>query len=359
MRLIELLEKTRLDELRIRYKSEAGGDLSFVAHRDNIWLFDYSEEGEVEDDIMQLTGVRSVDDVRERPDILSGSFDGRTLNVNDLETGMDPRVSTYIKKVAQFLGAEKVEQYQTHYSAKDEELDFSQEYWVHQIGQRVPDEALHGTNTTALPSIMRFGLDPKRGTGNWEEQQGGVSVGKFELIFLSVRPATAMFHAEGSAQKQGGAPVILRVKIPDKDQVGPDYDVAMATGLDPDLADILGFSGSAGWHEQLRQDYVTDQQKLILAKSGQKVWQQSGIFSYRGRIPASHITGIEADLSGEEGLIDTDAAYGGPMYDFGTDMEEFRKAYELYQDHGYWYPDMEAELEAMRDEEEDEEDEDY
>ena len=354
MRLIQFLNHTRLDELFMRHRSEGANEI--IAHRQNVWLYNYDEEDEVLQDVEQFVGTDDMGYLRERPDVVTGTFDGSTLFLNDLEIGMDPQISTYIKKLAQFLGAHEVEQLQSYYSRSEQEVEFERRYPVYQIGQRVPDEALHGTNTEALPEILRFGLDPQRGTGNWEEDRYGSPVGKFELVFLTVRPASAIFHAEGSAHKRGrgAAPVVLRVKIPDKNLIGPDYDVAMATGLDPDLADHLGFTGSAGWHHQMDQEHITDQQKLVMAKSGQRVWQQTGLFSYRGRIPANHIVGIEADLSGDEGIVDPESMYGSTMYDFGTDIEEFKRAFELYQDHGYWYPDMEAELEELEDEEEDE-----
>lgn len=349
MRLIQFFETTRLDELFLRHRplEEVDDNVQVVAHRQNVWLFSYEEEGELEDEIYQMTGASGYEEARERPDIITGSFDGNTLWVDtSIETGMDPRVSTYIRKLAQFIGASNVTMSQR--SGAELEDDEEVELYMHEIGKGAPDMAFHGTHTGALPDIVRFGLDPQRGTGNWESE-----VGRFEMNFLTVRYDTAMFHAKGSAEKNNQAPVIIQVRIPDKNQVGPDYDVALATGLDPELGDKLGFTGSQGWANQMQ--WSGHQQKEVMARSGQKIWQHSGIFSYRGRIPASFIVGIQADLSGEEGLFDPEEVYGAPMYDFGTDMEEFREAFALYRDHGYWYPDMEAELAEL----EDEEDEDY
>lgn len=349
MRLTEFFKKNnmnRLDEMVVRYKTDqAYNSLHVVAFKQFIWIFAYNDENmaEVETDMKKITGATDENEYRERPDILLGAFDGTTFHVDiSDEMSMHPTISTYIKKVAQYLGADNVEATDT-ILVGDKEIENTVDLATYEVGKGVPEYAYHGTNTKALPGIMKFGLDPNRGTGNWESG----TVGKFSLNFLTVRKTTAMGHAESSARKQKGAPVLLQVKIPDKNNIGPDFDVAMATGLNPELADIVGFSNSQAWHQP--HEYQKEQQALILAKSGQNIWKQTGIFSYRGRIPANHIVGIWADLSGE---LNAQDIYGDAMYEF-DDMEEFYAAYELYQDYGYWHPEMEEEIEAMRAEEED------
>ncbi len=355
MRFLEFVKKidmTRLDELQIRYKSDNTTHWDFIAHRQFIWLFDHSDQDEIEDDVEQLTGA-TIENARERPDIVAGTFDGTNLWLYDQESGHHPQVSAYIRKVAQTLGASNVS-HSAYVGGQEEEREF--EYDFYQIGKGVPDVALHGTNTSEIRSLLRFGLDPSRGTGNWETTDfGDEGVGKFELNFLTVRPASAMFHANRSAARQGGAPIILHVKIPDKNQIGPDFDVAKATGLSDELADVLGFTGSYRWEPD--KDWESEQQAVIAAKSGQNLWKHAGLFSYRGRIPANHIVGIEADFSGDD--YEPEDIYGSQMHDFGNDFEAFWRAFELYQDYGYWHEDLEMELEAMRDEEEEDEDEEY
>lgn len=360
MKLIEFLKQVneaRLDEMVIRYREGGSDHPSVIAYQQFIWIVDdmFTVKPEVAKDIEEKTGSPP-DDLRDRPDVLTGTFQDGELYVDDKELGLDPRVSSYIKKVAQFLGATSVwsgeySEYGGDYEGQDIELE------MHQVGRGVPDVALHGTNTGAIANILKYGLDPTRGTGNWEiSEYGQPPVGKFDINFLTVRYNSALYHAYESARKQGhgAAPVVLIVKIPDKDQIGPDYDVAMAMGLNSELADIMGFSGSPAWHQTA--EWMSAQQKLILARSGQNMWKQAGVFSYRGRIPASFIVGIEADFSGPE-HVSTDLYDGEPMYNFGNDFDEFRSALETYNEFEYWYPGMEEELEEMR--REDEEDEEY
>jgi len=364
MKLIEFLKQVneaRLDEMVIRYREPNVHNAQVVAYKQFIWIVGDLDkvEPEVAKDIEEKTGSEPKY-LHDRPDILTGMLQDDELYVDEKEVGLDPRVSSYIRKVAQFLGvtsvrSEEYSEYGGDYEGQDIELE------MHQVGRGVPDIALHGTNTSAIRGILKYGLDPTRGTGNWETgSYGGPPVGKFDINFLTVRYNSALHHAYESARKsgRGAAPIVLVVKIPDKDQIGPDYDVAMAMGINPELADIMGYSGSPAWQTASR--WISDQQKLILAKSGQNMWKHAGVFSYRGRIPASFIVGIEADFSGED-FVSTDLYDGKPMYDFGTDFDEFLSALEIYHDIGYWYPGLEDELEEMRreDEEEDEEEDEY
>ena len=346
MRLIQFLEETRLDEMTIRYKSPETTNYQVVAFRDLIWLLDYNdlEDPEIMTDLMDNTGLEEhqLDSITDyRPDIFVAQFsDGEdSLWISsDILGARDPRVSQYVRKVARALGASSVQ-------GEDMGYDEGERPWsvdVTNVPQGFPDTMMHGTDATKLPGILRFGLDPGRSESNWAE----IGIEDWQdLVFLTVKPNTADFHARRSAGKNHSAPVVLTVKIPDKNLIGPDFDVASAVGPEV-LADVLGFSGWQSWERD------EEQRQQVLQHSGPKVWKEAGIYSYKGRIPASHIIKVEADLSGELGTPEDDTGY----YEFET-MEEFSRAWELFSDYGYWHPGMEEELEDYEDEEE--EDEDY
>ncbi len=95
MRLLEFYKKidmSRLDELMIRFKSEGTNSWFVVAHKQFIWMYDSGDIDQVEEDIEKLTGATDEDDVRERPDIISGVVYCDTLTINDVEGGFDPQV---------------------------------------------------------------------------------------------------------------------------------------------------------------------------------------------------------------------------------------------------------------------------
>ena len=353
MRLIEFwtrVDMTRLDELFIRYKTPGvHTDYHLIAHRENIWLYNREDmdNEQLVADIQQRTGLTGddLDDLSQqatdRGDLITGVYHAsRGEFWHQGDPGYmthNPVASQYFKKLIAFLGVDVVQG--NRFTGMD---DTEVETMRHEMEGRIPDEMYHGTNTDAIPRISKLGLAPGEGEGNWDE------VGQFEdMVFLTQDYYNAKFHAERQSRELGkGAPVILKVKIPDRTKIVPDFDMATQMGGKAEEVDELGYSGANMFYDK----HVVDKRdELAKYNPGSDLTMISGIVGYKGRIPANHITEIHAALAGEMGDPDN-----LDYHEFNS-WKEFDEALNIYQDYGYWYPGIEEEF---RDEEE-QEDEDY
>ena len=344
MKLLELYQ--RLDELRVRYRSSGDHDrYDVVAHRGNVWMVGNNDQDaeQVAQDIHQQSGGPNPEEsshisFEERPDIISATYepDSQSLWMSDSEMGHHPRASAELKKLAKLLGVDSIGG-SRFLGMDDQEV----QHYNHEMEGQVPDELYHGTDVNALPDILRLGLIPARGDANWD------NVGQFDLVFLAADWHKAAFHAVRQGQEGRGAPVILKVKIPDRSKIEPDFDAMVTLGADDDeRADSLGYSGANGyqpeWGSQNREDiakYNTGSDNLPLI---------SGVIGYSGRIPPSHILNVEVDLRGEMGGDADEPEF--TSFDMPGEIDELRDALSIFNDYGYWYP-------GIRDEMEDEEDE--
>jgi hypothetical protein len=342
---------TRLDELFIRFKTPGThDDYHLIAHRENIWLYnaDDTDNEQLVTDIQQRTGLQGQDlddlaqEATERCDLITGVYHasrGEFWHQGDPSTMThNPAVSQYFKKLIDFLGVDSV-----NGNRLDGMDDVEVETMRHEMQGKIPDEMHHGTNTGAIRKIMRFGLVPGEGDGNWADN----NVPQFEdLIFLTEDFSNAKYHAWRQAnQLKLGAPVILKVKVPDPTKIVPDYDVMTQMGGNPEVADELAYSGSPQYYD----DRLSKSRDEIAKNNpGSDLSMISGIVGYRGRIPANHIIEIHASLMGEMGDQEN------PEYHQFNSWAEFDEALNIYENYEYWYPGIEDELE-----EDEQEDEDY
>jgi len=158
---------------------------------------------------------------------------------------------------------------------------------------------------------------------------------------LTAIPQTAIFHGINSASEDN-PPVVIRVKLPDKDQVVWDYDTAVRVygALDP-ASKKLGYTDI---FSQL--SYMSPDIELIKnLNKGTDLNTPLGVFGYRGRIPANHITEIGAAL--QEGWRDEGTDY----WSWFDNIKEFKDALEIYHEFGQYYRGMEEEIEDLRGEE--------
>ena len=352
MRLIEFwtrVDMSRLDELFIRYRTPGThDDYHLIAHRENIWLYNREDmdNEQLVADIQQRTGLagEDLDDLSqeavERGDAIVGIYhasQGKFWHQGD--PGMmthNPAVSQYFKKLVNFLGVEVVSG--NRFSGMD---DVEVDTYQHEMQGKIPEEMYHGTNTGDIPGIMKTGLTPDAGDGNWE------NIKFYDLVFITQDFYNAKFHAERQAKDLGkGAPVILKLKVPDPARIVPDFDMMTAMGGgNEETADELTYSGIVDYDAEWK---VKQRDAIARNNPGSDLTMISGIVGYKGRIPANHITEIHAALAGEMGDPDN-----LDYHEFNS-WKEFDEALNIYQDYGYWYPGIEQELEDMRAEEEDE-----
>lgn len=358
MRLIEFwtrVDMTRLDELFIRFKTPGENDnYHLIAHRENIWLYNREDmdNEQLIADIQQRTGLTGedldqlADEATERGDLITGVYhasqDEFWHQGDPARMTHNPAVSQYFKKLMMFLGVEVINGNRLS-GDDDEEVSIMQ----HEMQGKIPEEMHHGTNTRAMPNILKFGLVPGEGEGNWKDN----NVPQFEdLIFLTEDFHNAKFHAERQANElKKGAPVILKVKVPDPTKIVPDYDMMTQVGGNPETADELGYSGAGNYYDDRLQK---QREQVTKNNPGSDLSMISGIVGYRGRIPANYIIEIHAALMGE---MEEDQE--NPEYTEFNSWKDFAEALNIYQEHGYWYDGIEDEMKEWQEEEE--EDEDY
>jgi len=149
----------------------------------------------------------------------------------------------------------------------------------------------HGTSSSRLPQILKFGLRPRAQTGSAPVWAGA---GKHlpsrpGLVYLTANKNLASFAAEHACDIKGGNlggdPIILAVEIPDPSLLAVDEDSLRTATVDYDEeSDVLSFLDE----EELYSRYRATEEWLKYS------WKDSlkeiGNVGYRGRIPASFIT---------------------------------------------------------------------
>ena len=139
----------------------------------------------------------------------------------------------------------------------------------------IPDVVYHGTSTKDLESILIYGLYPSKGISKF--QRGGIY--HQEHSFFTSDFNTAVFYANNATldkehkRKQETYPIILKLKIPDKNLIFPDYDADVST-TSPRYFPNFG-------HKNVS--------KPISTMKSMGLSRETGKWSYKGRIPASHI----------------------------------------------------------------------
>jgi hypothetical protein len=263
---------------------EPDGD-TVVGHQGNIWRFTDSKTPGLLQDIAQKTGLdeeESWDDMEQqaienRPDIFVGRItDDNYLQNASYEAFTHGAESPLVKKIVKFY---KLEGYRSATDDQGEEETF----WPSELKGEYPDWAYHGTNSEALESILKYGLNPSEDNAtNW-------NFAFSDKIYLTTRENLAIFHANNSASKQKSNPILLRVQIPDKNRITADYDVAKTYGMS-DVADREGYTGQISQHTQSYDIARTSKIQKYSPKTD--FTKASGVFAYKGRIPAKFIQWI-------------------------------------------------------------------
>lgn len=257
-----------------------------VAFRQHLWLLDGTLDN---DNVYKIINeiistiqkehpghptIRRMDDLHSLydlvdyvPDTFVGEWNPKT---RILWTGRSNQTSyqtsPLAKKVAQALGARSIQ-----YSALEpgNQDDYNAKVTKQQMKGDWPDIAFHGTTSSYIGNILSKGLKADESDSNWPKM-----VTHHDKVFLTAKLEEAKHHAVGVAsgyrnKDSKGAPVVIAVKIPDKNLIVPDYDVdAMAS----------------------RSNYKHNFKPYeLFSVDSMKASKHAGIFGYRGRIPASHI----------------------------------------------------------------------
>lgn len=351
MRLIEFFEKTRvrLDELRLRTPYPSEKNYSVLVAGPYMWILDelngddsvlndINDKLGISDSKIQVNDISDLQDLAdEYPEVIYAHVHDGTMYVNNLTINHHPASSPALKKLANTLGINEIST--DSEMTYDPNPDIKTTFYKRELKGDLPDWAYHGTNTAHMRSILTKGLIPNSEVSNWES----AGVGKFDLVFLTMNIEKAVFHSKQSMRGLSGVfPVILKVKIPEKNRIVIDYDVASQMQAKEPYNDELGYTSSSHFGFNYSSPLPIGRPKDLS--------KMTGIFGYKGRIPANHIMEIYADFSDEA----MDVVEVGEETSFHTfnDIKGFLSAYEIAQEFGYWEPGMEEELEAMRQEDE-------
>lgn len=253
---------------------------NFMAYRDKVWLVDPDEWEPADGADLYKALVKNLGDedipnpmdadgyydwVQQLDEILvdffAGTYDPDTYTITASHTDSPSfRSSPLVKKVVKALGAMTVDY--------EGEYEFDRGEYI-DTRDKLPDVMYHGTSTHALQRILRQGLRPGNPT-NWT---GDNYHGTFDQhIFMTDSPIHARWHAADTARKKGGEAVVLKVKIPDKDKLTPDWD-----------ADSFSKSQKKTFQK------VNKSPNNRSTVGSWKTSKAFGRFGYKGRIPASHI----------------------------------------------------------------------
>jgi len=304
-RFVEEMET--LEELLVHgsLNDTSGPNVNVIAHGKDLWVMRElppSESPEREELFKQLSNSLGVeldpegpwydtlgdvayhtDEFEDRPDVLFGDVDKKTMTLNIQGSystfKLDPRSSLLIKKVVDTLGIRNV----TYMYGEDEE----EEVHGSEVRGEMPSIAYHGTTITYLRSIFKLGLVPGKSETNYE------GITHNDSVFFSTRFDEALHHSTHTAEKKGGHPVVLALKVPDKSKLIPDYDIDIGAG-DTGCFDYVC---SKLRDRQKKGKRVMKQKSMTLSK-------EFGIYGYKGRIPASFIDSYYILMNPAENDID-------------------------------------------------------
>jgi len=294
MRAWELYENQIINELNVEYRGDTVNDESFdiIVHRGKIWMYDSSDDNNNEAlkksiiDNLKINIERPEDlDIEDlmahvmedRPDIIHGQIvDGDDLYLSNHATiSKSPRSSKAIKDIVKHFDLSRVMKSDT--TGEKEDVIHRSE-----MQGKVPDIAFHGTSSDNIRNILNKGIMPVE-HGNFEDI-------KFpDLVFVATDRNFVDYHATSQAKAKEATPIVLKLKIPDKNKLVLDFDVAvrMYGSEHPELIDAGydNIDSSVFNNEEMAKH-------IQAVNKGTDLNTEVGVFGYKGRIPANHILEI-------------------------------------------------------------------
>ena len=313
-----------LNEMIIRHRT-AGEGTTVVAHRGSIWVFDTQEVNDKESELYQQIrdSIHSdFDDILQlpddRPDVFVGELRSDELHMQaDAGAYLHPVTAPLVKKVAMALGV-SVHTSEFDITASDG-VSVERGFWWGDMHAELPYIGYHGTVSVHIDAIVKFGLRSLQNAGNWD-------IGAFDAVYFSVSESTARFHAiKTSDATNFSFPVIIKFKIPDRNKIVADYDVANVVGMDYQKADSMGYSGTRAFNKP--------SEAMVSANKGSKLYKSASMFGYEGRVPSKFFLEIIANMGMEE---------SDDWITFDN-LADFMVANKIWDDRGYYYEGMEDE----------------
>ena len=270
----------------------------FLAFRGHIWLLNK---------FMSVDKVKEIERVIKAEHPQSGTFDQNNLvswdNLSDWvqahvsdafmgywdqakktiwtshEFGTNPITAPLVRRVAQTLGVRKVSYEDTQFIGGDH-VERKIDYRMKDMLARLPEEMFHGTCTKYLPAILKFGLRPGVSDSNWSDQ----NIHHDDRIFLAARLEDAEYHAGETSRKKNSKPLIIKVSVPDKAKIQPDFD-----------ADTVATGDQTYYHDPKDMPNLMTRSSVDATKSS----RNAGVVAYTGRIPSAFITAVYLFMAGK------------------------------------------------------------
>lgn len=253
-----------------------------------------------------------------RPDVLQGYINGSTLVISSLNFPQHTG-SRLLQNVLKALELDHVE----YANSEGEVYDDAAEY---QITGKLPTSLYHGTSSRHAYEILRFGLRAGQSETNYPGGGYHGAIEHSEIIFLTEDISKAAYHALNAVDKQGGFPVVVQVKVPDPDLLVSDYDIEVMYDdeFEGNIYDNTYKAPISDFSPRIHEEPFSFSKK-------------TGIFGYRGRVPASFIEAIMIQM--EE---DSDSTYD-PANWHGVSKAELLRALDFNTPEGAYYNDYEDE----------------
>ena len=269
-----------------------------VAYKANIWLF---KEDDIDEDTLRnmfdALGIKYKlykdyrtntfqklkdkyydfykikDELETRDDVLTGRIDASAdyLTIDSAITfGFDPKSSILAKKIVKDLNLKGA-------NIIDDEGD-DRRYSKSEMTGVIPDIMYHGTSTKYLHQILKHGIVP-RSSQKIKSNTNFKDVEHHDIIFLTSRFDKADFHAKNAAAKNGGDPMVLKIRVSDKSKIVPDYDVDRRTEMTDVYENVPVATRSLTRYDPPKME-----------EGAMSFSRETGFYGYRGRIPSSFIS---------------------------------------------------------------------
>lgn len=293
------INESLLNEMFIRgIASPKNGD-NILAYKQHIWSWNDSASfnsivGEINNIFSStLSKPDDIDSWEEtHPDVLIGKIDGNELSLPDRK--YQPDVSSpLLKKTLKFLKLKGIKKFvfihRSKYSSAPivEPEAFSIEVSNYKKG--ITDKFYHGTSYTSLLKMVSKGLVAMPNKSNFGE------LAHKDKVFVTTDLIKAKFHAKTAAnQFRYGAEVIIKLEIPDKNNLITDYDVAIdLLGNNDPISRSHDYSDLASTMGKFSKG-IEDLKKRYGSKIGD-LSSHLGMYGYKGRIPYSYFKSILLD----------------------------------------------------------------
>lgn len=334
----------------------------------DMYVFDYGDDDMLEkindEHDLELGGLDSSDFENEGvEDVVAGSIeDGYLILTHGSGLATTSILNTQIKKIVKHFDLRGVRASGTDFDDEYNEEEVEDLYLRKEVLKSVTETVFyHGTSFDKLKNIAKKGIYKTGNSTNFEK------IVHTDLVFITTQKAKALFHARTAAKIDGTVPVIIELKVPDKDKLVLDYDVAMQYyGADHALVKMIGYdiindheTDGKSFNKGNKKDHL-DKWKQLADKNSMNT--KAGHFGYRGRIAPTNFTGFIADaeyiaayMFSEDTGMDMEYIRGGKT----LDLNFFRTYKELIESAEQYMSYMEDEYDTGEDEEDYEDEDDY